>query len=741
MKILKKLIILFFILTLFAGGSLYFYVKKQINPVKIKKIIIQEVTKALPRTIATIDKIEYTMGFKIKFNIKKFDLKLKQNNKTFPLISLANTSVSIPIFSMILGSGKAKISLFKPVIELLSVGKASNWQLAMPKNKSVILKPYDKKDKSLNKLVIPTFLLGNSLSFEILNSKIKYNLGKENVGQFNIDRFLIKNLNFKSNTAFEVDSNVKIRKKRSISSFSIFALGEVNLKELIFNKEQSNINIRLKIRNIKNKNITTIALIDNKINLNTDVSFKNVNIKTQTSFLRSTVNSNITLKGKQIKLSSLNTKIYIDDLLKIGKLDFPDYKNLALQLNGSARINDSKVNNINLKWGILPKLSLTSNCIGKIDILSHGTISTNTIKLKNEFNFLSGNLFSDLSVDYDVQKLSNPLRLIRGVELNIHSTGLAFKNRFVDNCLSKNTKIDKTKVSSKTSYAKYIAMVPMLPKTNIVANFSKLKLGSHEANLSSNIKIDNKRIKVKTLHFKSNKSIFKFSGSSYISNKSLLSNYNSQMINFNINILEFLLPSPFYGLNGALQSKSIIKSKITNNINYNILNKTKIKNFSLEGLDIESYKQKALKFVSKPPVLKNIIKKFSPKTKFLSLNSNIYVTEKEIKLKKINIKEFSGKYNITSHGVVNIKKMMTRSKVYLNLFDTSNTDLNTKWLLKLLPDYNFTMREFVKSKIKNETKKIKRKYKKRFEKEKKKQIKKLEKDAGKKLKKLFKGLF
>ena len=158
-----------------------------------------------------------------------------EEHKLTPLLEIGDLKVKISLLSILLGGGNIDIFVESPFVSYIEFNKKNNWEIASgDKSKS-----FESKDNvEPEDMVLPAFLAQSRLNLKVRRLKINYKFKSKSPGIVDLSRFIIKDLNFKGPTAFELDSDfhTELSNKKKIS-LSTLVIGEFNLAEIIETKK------------------------------------------------------------------------------------------------------------------------------------------------------------------------------------------------------------------------------------------------------------------------------------------------------------------------------------------------------------------------------------------------------------------------------------------------------------------------------------------------------------------------
>ncbi|MBF0205802.1 MAG: hypothetical protein HQK53_02840 [Oligoflexia bacterium] len=276
---------------LFLGTSIYY--ATQISPKEIKKFATDLLYKNFPLIKIDIGDINYSLGISaLKVKIANVDIKAYEQS----LLYLKKTVIKIPFFSLFTHSGSFEVQIEQPVINfVIHENKIINWKEALSSNQhlppsspplpaptyptdtnimnsegeealqvSSYINDYtsssnnnsntDHHNGKSNYQKLVHSLAKSNLTVKIIDSEINYKDENTTFRKIILSKILIKNLNLKTPTAFELISPVTIPSSlkngdQSQISFSSVLIGQINVNDIILNKNLES-TILLKIDNL-----------------------------------------------------------------------------------------------------------------------------------------------------------------------------------------------------------------------------------------------------------------------------------------------------------------------------------------------------------------------------------------------------------------------------------------------------------------------------------------------------------
>ncbi len=703
---LKKILIIIITLLLTTVVGVIIYVGQTIDNNKITKLVTDSIEGSLNDVKVDIGTLEYNLGLSIGVDLEYLILKDRKTN--FEIFSLQSTSVEINIFSILLGGGKVDINIKNPV---LNVSKKANGDLNL--NKYIKTTPVNvvgpKSEDSTSdetvKVEIPSFIENSRLNFKLTELLVNYK--DKELSKFKIDKVLLKNLNLKTPTAYELDSYIDYSISENDSVSFVFRLfGELNLDQLITKKSlilKSYIKIKDIKTNLVKKNIPDVeSEID--LTLNESSEFKAGISTAIKDLLTSQIVINIKKEDLTISLKeiSLNIKKVLE-IIDIRELSTNDvnlilsgdiYSNLAFSsLTTDVSLSLNKILNIKFKDDEVN--------INKANVL----LKNKLLELAVQTSLYSGVLDLKSNMNIDLLNLPSSISSLPRI-----STNLEVKNMIVP---SKFTKSSEAKSNSDANSSKEAVENDesiLLPRTKTRLSVSNFSYGNSKLSANGTISSGGHKVYSKDLKILLDKSKSKISFNTNLKN-GVSSNFSLESKKIDFTSFRSFVPKEFGEVSGIMNLD--LDGSITSD-SYKINATVDAINGSLKGLKlkevISSFMGKLSKFLPK--------KEIKIGENYDSLSSQFIATPSQINLKKINVVGKNKSLNLNLKG--NIYQTKKESKLIgtLSIRDYEQdikkltNDSYLPLMLKgegyvLTPSVSYTTEKIVKNKTKKEVDKLK----------------------------------
>lgn len=762
-KTLKMFLFSFLGLGLILGG-LVFYASTKIKPEEIRKLTINAIEKSMPGTKASLEKIDYSLGFNIKIEFQDLKILLKEDNS--PLVSVKDFHFKLPIWAIITNGGTVDLSVHKPMINYKEFEpKVNSFTKAFGPQKAETAQEKTQESKSTqDKIELPAFISKSKINVRITDIDVTYQLADKSNGELVVNRFLLKDLNLTSTTAFELESDIHANLKDGKKfATHLVAIGQVNLKEFIDEKkidtkimiEAKNTSLSgmaYKIPDIKST-IQILMLPSGSINLDLDTSIGSI----------ATNQLKVELLEKKINVKTFKLEVFLKELSTLldkataDKLAMIDFKNANFLVQGDLALDDGLLTNSNVNF------SLTQ------DILVNGAEGLNVlVGMKGRYNNenLQVNLTNkvlDGNVNVELKGKVNPTQKDFSVEkmaplfVEVFASNIKFTPEMIRKNLYGKPKAVEA-VDTEGSADKKVAKLPpkterKLPHVAVDLKWKQVIIGKDEFSGFGKILVKAKTIASEGISFqfskgKGNITFMNTQDANLLASTKFTFNLNG----LNLNSLQVFLPPALESIKGDFSGdvKGTLSEGPKNTSNYAVNFSLNASNGELKGLNLTEH---IAGVVSKLDMLKDKIGKKDIKVtdEFEKLVLKGNATDKLLTIETFDFTGIKNSTSVTAKGKVGQPNSKNESTVELVYQDKTGAisqfmvkNLGTDKLpLKLTgiefalhPDYGYTISAVAKGALKTKGKEV---VKEQATKLMEKVIKndELKEKAGK----LFKGLF
>lgn len=724
-------------------GGTFFYVKSKINPEEIRKLTVEAIAKAMPGADVSLGSVDYALGLNVKLGFNDLQIKLKAEDK-IEVINIKDFHVKIPVWAIITNGGTIDINVQNPHVNFKEYSeKVNSITLALGKKDEA---SSDKKDEGKtdassgsDKIEVPGFIAKSKLNVRVTDILLKYSKLDGSNGEISFNRFLLKNVNLETATAFEIESDIAVNLKghKKFHTHGL-VIGQVNLSEFVKEKKidtslvvditsTSMTGLNYKIPDIKSK-IRVIVPKEGAIKLDIESSFGSL-AQTQVSVEMLEKKMDVKNLKLDVFLKELNSMLDKETAQKLAAIDFGK-SNFFIQ--GDLTLDDGNLSNSNVNFG------LTN------DIVYHGAEGLKALvgmkgRYQNENLLVSlNNKVLDGTINVDIKGKLNPMAKdfsvdkMGPIQIDVLATNAKFstemirKNLYAKKPETAQAKATGTEGAGAGASAAAKPTMRKFPHLIVDAKWKQIIVGKDEFSGNGKIVVQNTTVGTDGIHFQFSKG------------KGLITFFSKQEPNFtvdnkftfnltglNLSSLGALLPPVLESIKGDFSGD--VKGTFTQypkSSAYNVSFNLNASNGEIKGLNMTEHVASVL---SKVEILKSKIGKKDLKMtdEFEKLIVKGEATETLLSLSNF---EFIGLKNttvITGNGKVGMPLSKKESSLDLVYVDKTGTvsDFMTKNVgtdklpLKLTgvefdlkPDYGYTLgilaKGALKTKGKEEVKKV-----------------------------------
>jgi hypothetical protein len=725
---------------LFVGVSIY--VSSQINPELIRKEAVKVIAETFPNADVKMEKLDYSLGTNVSFNIDNFSLSLKKDKSN--LINVSKLEVKIPLLSILTAGGSVDVLIDSPKVGFKKFAKDTNWDRAMgAKAKVTVKKDLEKTDEkkssggtSLDSL--PSFAKNSKVNLRIMNTSLDYVLDPKMRGNVVISKVIVKNININSSAAFEIASQFKMNMGADQMSSNILLVGDFDIKKYL---EKEEISSSMVLKLLKNKfkamslpsvqtKVKAEISKDGAIMADIDTSIDNI----------ITLKSIANLKGDNAKLSNFDFGINFNNAFKYLKDDMgitiaevnPNKSELHIKGTVSANLKSMKVEPI-LNIGTTKPLMISASGVDVAASFS-GAINGKNIDLSVKKELFKGVLTASVKTILDPMNLPGDLSKYNPVNVDIKATGFHIERADMQKLLYSGKKDPIAAESSDAETAKAVGPEVPLPKlppviTNI--NFDQCFIGKDILKIKGRIPFKNNIVSTKGMKVNLGKGDGSISFNTALeSNLRSSSKFDFSMKDLNFSTFSVFLPPIMKRVEGYFTGKASGSVNMKpEGLSYSVKADVEAGDGKIEGVAfgklLGGMKDK-LKGKVKIPDSKDIPDGF----KKLVFKGNL--TDKEIKINSFLFYGVGDKIFLKAKGKKNKVSMSnTKSQIEAEFkypHGKAMSELKSKTGLKayplllkgqgfgLMPDFGYTVNKVVSAAGKQAANKAKKKAKKKIKK-------------------------
>lgn len=633
-KILGGLLALF----LLAFVGLFFYISSKITPDEVRKHTLTFLNKTFPEANVQLGEVHYSLGTSLKFKLNNLEMKLKDASHT-PLASVALLDVKIPLWAIITRGGTIGINIDGPIVHYVqSAPNVNNWTLAMKgastgSAENTATENKEQKGGS-DSVALPGLLSRGTVDLKLTNLLLKYSTLTKSKGEINISRFFIKNLNFKTPTAFEVASQIHQRDAKGEELVvEAVLIGQVNINQYIQDQELSSsmvLNITsAKIPGLKKEFSALKADLklqlhkDGKIDLEVDSGLGSLGTaKLQTHVMK-----------EQILVDHLDVDLSLKDALEVvGKEGMVNSENSRIKLKGSVEMVQNEMKPA-LEFNVTPAANILLAPKVRMDFTSSGSIANNILNVKLNGKLLQGAL--DIAVNSTLNlKAEKAEEKLGPLNVSVALNNIQIPKEDLHELLYKNkkgedekAKAEKEEGAAQTAAKAKAEPAPSLPKVVANIKWSNVSVGGEPfqgdmrlTTQKNNVASDNLKFT-----FSRGKGAVKFN-TDLLAQGAQITKLDAQVQTLNLDSFMPFLPKNLESLKGTFsgQVKGDVESyparKLTK---YNLQVNVSAKDGELKKLNVVDYVKDTIAGI---PILKDKVAKdginFSNKFDSLDLSGN-----------------------------------------------------------------------------------------------------------------------
>lgn len=735
-----KLILIMLLVVVLGGlsGAVY-YASTLVSPDEVRRLALEKLEQTFPQSQIDLGELNFSMGPTFKFDLERLAVSSPGKN-TENLFSVEDVQIKVPVWAILFGGGDIDIRIQSPEVRYVEMDESNNWVVAMKKkgsSESTVKKDEAVKKSGQSMLVIPGFLANSRLNLRVSNLKLHYQLEKQK-GTFEISKFLVRNLNVETSTAFELDSKLSFEMGQNQKiNFDTLVIGQLNLANYL-NEGQLPVMAVIKINNLAHPMLSR-PLSEIKTDINLLIKDEDVTGKLEVRLLNDVrLNANLLSSQEKTGLSELDVNIPLQDIFSIIDIgpQGMDFKKATLSATGEINVQkDGK---------ILPNLSaemgprLVQNLMGEsLEHKLEASLVGDVFDSKLTTDLFSGTMVAKmqarLNLNEEVSLESLPL-----VSSSVNISNLSIPESYIQKMLyskkDKNESKDQQAPAKKeTSEQKETPVI--LPPGKLSLNLSNILLGEEVLSGEGLFEMGRDFVATKKFNFEYSKGKGNLTHLSKLSSKVINHQFDFSFKGFDLNGAKAFLPPQVGKLEGAfnLELKGSAQTMATGNKGprYDFVISTKGKDGEAQVL--VALEEKLNDLLSNIPKLTEKLKSKGPLDvdgSFDSLSFQSKVTEKKYDINKLTFVGSGQRFTLEGAGDVYPPQTEKNSKLdFVYRENKGNLVKHLKDLTggnslevrlagrgySLKPDYGHTIERLAKSALKNKGKKVIKKEVKKLE--------------------------
>lgn len=741
------LVSVFSVFLLLSAGAIY-YASTQISNEEIRKILIVQLEKSFPQAQVELGQLNISAGFNFLVKMESLKISLDQKGIKSTLLSLNDAVVSIPVWAILTGGGEVDVSINKPEIEYVVAGKDSNWSLAMSgssqageaKSQQETQGEASSGAPSSAVYSLPLFVTESSLNLRIQDILLAYKT-KEMSGDVTLSKFLVKNFNFETPTAFEVDSVLSFKMKEDQMNFSTLVIGEINFAKFI---QDQVLPMKAMIRTSK---ISVPGLAPGLGEMKTELDLTLV----QSGDVSGTVKNNwdgiladfqMSMAQGALKISEIKFESSPDQLLRLIDMKIPELNSGKSLLKLGGQVNLSKDGKIipQLDFSLSPALSYTSGQISA-QVSANGKYEKTDLEVNVQTDLFSGVVTTKVTGKHD---LNQPFSMekLGPFQTSIIANNLKVSEKFIQETIypaQAPAQKPSVEAPAEPQTAKPSTAPAVLPPGRIDLALNSIYLADKELNAKGVFLLKADSLATQSFTFNYVEGQGKLTHLTELKKNEMTHQFDFSLRDFDLSGINPFLPKFIGGTKGIFNTS--VKGSATSAA-YDMIINVEAKKGELLAMDISDQLNQMIKSV---PILKDKVgddKSFDFDGKFESLSFKAKATEKKAEFSSLKFVGINNKIDITGQGYLFLPPLTEKSEVLLNLKDRSGKvakilqeNVGDSLLpiqlagpgLDLKPQYEYTASKLAKTAFENRGRK-------EVERAKAKVIKKVEEELGDKLK-------
>ena len=765
---LKFILIITLVLICSFMGGLFYIVKTKVKGEEIRLIAIEKMREIFPRASVELGKLNIGIGLNISIYVDEFRLSLPRKDKAVEMVSVRNFILKLPILSVLTGRGNIEVILNNPQFTYLELGKKNNWLLAM--NDRVETEHFQPKEKAQkinideenNLMFISPFVANSNIDLKFKNVLVNYDLNEGGAGKIRIDQFTVKNLGFRTPTAYELESNLifsvseKDLAKANKINLDVLLIGQFFLKDFFKNGAMES-RAHLKISNISSPYLPHFFQKGHSIK--SDMNLKlNRNGELQgridSNFAKNTAKLNFSVERSKIHLSGIEVKLLINEFVSNSDI-FLNSPESFFNMKGGLVIEDGK---------LYPQLSFATDSEILLNFEKErfiteveGSLVKNDFSSEAKIKFLDGNGRINLEGKIDLNSQRPFHEKVKNYNCKIELSEMKFKKSFVQQVFynqNNNGKKNNSSSHKKIGLTKQKTVSEnlfLLPKGLVSFRWRNLEIGGQDFNGLGKWQTHLNRVKKGSVNFQYGAGKGNFSHSVAMHKDNIESKFNLKVKNLNLIGITGLAPQKIPEIEGNFEGESRGTVSIGKSFKHDISVNLNVLKGGLKEVDIRPYTQKVLDVVAKIPALKNKVnsdKEIGLDGNFEKIHLKGRFRQNHYFLSEFIFQGTQNKFQLRARGDIYPNNKNKTGAIYVDLKEAKiispqlKKQTQTEVLpmlfkgpqLSLGPDYSYSLKKLAKSHLQKKKRKFVKDSK---EKAKNKLEDLLKNEGGKILKKFF----
>ena len=697
-----KILGIFAVFFLISLSGLYFYIKKEYSPEKIKRITLSFLKKEFPKGNFELKSLKTSFGLGLKIEINEFGIK---KGKEKALFSVQKVKCSLPLLSLFKKDKSIKMDFFGPKIFFKARKDGNNFSDVFLSQKKISKSKTDKGGSS--NYYLP-FVKNLNVDINLYKIDVTSISEKGEKGNFQFENLSIEDIGFSKDVKIKFESKILLKGTKKF--FNVEGKGKIETKDFIESKELEG-ELKVYVYNIKFDKLK-IPPLKNKIKFKLkkegDLSgrFLSEAKDDKIKFDYVVDKKGISVNKLQV---GLNLKPYLNEFSKPVVFENSDFN-----VSGNLKI---------INKNIYPffKTNLNSSLVindKKVNLNSVSQINSKKLTIDTKIKMFSGEIENIINTDFKINEFLIKKK-IPLINMAVNVRDIVIPKDFIKENLKGEDSNKKDKSVKKNNF------LSLIPPGKIKLSIKKSKIAGTHLSADGKIVCKKNNMAIKFLNFKYGKGMGKLTLLAKAVKKSIKTKLSLEAKKINLKNFDAFIPSSFGKIEGeySLNTKGHADIFKNNRLNYNVLFDLKGENTKVEKFKVSEYLKEYLNKVS-------ILKVWSKNRpiNFTSGLDKVYfkgsVSNKKFNFKNIKIVGRKGDFEIKGNGHMFPNNNLKQGVIYLDFIERKiglsqflkkSVGVN-KLLVKLRtkkltvsPDYSYTIKKISTGLYNNKGKKIIRK--------------------------------
>lgn len=550
MSKLKLILILLFVAILGALSGAVYYASTLVSPDEVRRLTLEKLQETFPNSKINLGEIDFSMGPTFKFDLEKLIVHADQNEPE-KLFAVEDVHVKVPVWAILFGGGEIDVRIQSPELYYISVNKTNNWSKALRTEKK------DEKNEGKDKgskqsgsagaaVVIPGFLAKSQLNLRVSDLKVKYqDQDKDQNSEFEVSKFLIRNLNFESSTAFELDSNLSFQAGPSQNiQFETLVIGQFNLGTFIREKKLPIMAV-VKINNLKAPMLSK-SINEIKTDINLLVQNGGVTGGADLRLLRDVrLSADFMTSDSKTGLSNLDINIPLAEVVDLLNIEMAgiDFEKSTLSARGEVDILKGGKIVPNVELEVAPGITQTL-MKEKISHQVEASLVNKGFESKLTSKLLSGTMIAKTSAQIDLNEEFS-VESLPSFSSEVNLTNISVSKDFIQALLYSKEEPPRSKTpeapSAKGSGSEEQAPL-MIPPGDLVVTLTNIDLGGEILSGKGSFEAQKNFVATKSLEFEYSEGKGNLTHLSKIRPDGLRHQFDFELKKFNLTGAQAFLP-------------------------------------------------------------------------------------------------------------------------------------------------------------------------------------------------------